>query len=116
MGILGVIYTSVAQVNSDRTVRVGVVSASGFTPTDRWLNVGCIWHTYLETLQECRSRRRIGLIIQDFRETCVSRSLTFRLEDAMALNPLSKEESCRVYNCDDKRLSGSNKRWIFKSM
>ncbi len=36
-----------------------------------------------ETLEECRSRRRIGWIIQDFRETCVSRSLTFRLETKM---------------------------------
>ncbi len=50
---------------------------------DRWLNVWCIWHTYLETLQEFRSRRWIGWIIQDFRETCVSRSLTFRLETKM---------------------------------
>ncbi len=57
-----------------------VVSASA---TDRWLNVWCTWHTYLETLQECRSRRRIGWIIQDFRETCVSRSLKFRLETKM---------------------------------
>ncbi len=47
------------------------------------VNVWCIWHTYLETLQECRSRRRIGWIIQDFQETCVSRSLTFRLETKM---------------------------------
>ncbi len=52
-------------------------------PTDRWLNVWCIWHTFLETLQECRSRRRIGWIIQDFRETCVSCSLTFHLETKM---------------------------------
>ncbi len=52
-------------------------------PTDRWLKVWCIWHTYLETLQECRSRRRIGWIIQDFRETCVSHSLTFCLETKM---------------------------------
>ncbi len=42
-----------------------------------------IWHTYLETLQECWSRRWIGWIIQDFRETCVSRSLTFCLETKM---------------------------------
>ncbi len=35
------------------------------------LNVWCIWHTYLETLQECRRRQRIGWIIQDFWETCV---------------------------------------------
>ncbi len=60
-----------------------LVSASDVTPTDRWLNVWCIWHTYLETLQECRSRSRIGWIIQDFRETCVSRSLTFHLETKM---------------------------------
>ncbi len=60
-----------------------LVSASDVTLTDRWLNVWCIWHTYLETLQECRSRRRIGWIIQDFWETCVSRSLTFRLETKM---------------------------------
>ncbi len=50
---------------------------------DRWLNVWCIWHTYLETLQECWSLHRIGWIIQDFRKTCVSRSLTFRLETKM---------------------------------
>ncbi len=56
----------------------GFISAS-----DRWLNVWCIWHTYLETLQECRSRRRIGWIIQDFQQTCVSRSLTFHLETKM---------------------------------
>ncbi len=30
-------------------------------------------------------------------------------KDAVAPNPLTKEESRRVYNCDDKRLSGSNK-------
>ncbi len=64
-------------------VRSMVVSASDATPTDRWLNVWCIWHTYLETLQECRSRRRIGWIIQDSQETCVSRSLTFCLETKM---------------------------------
>ncbi len=61
-----------------------LVSASDVTRTDRWLNVWCIWYTYLETLQECRSRRRIGWIIQDFRETCVSHSLTFRLETKMS--------------------------------
>ncbi len=64
-------------------ISANIVSAPDVTPTDRWLNVWCIWHTYLETFQECRSRRRIGWIIQDFRETCVSRSLTFRLETKM---------------------------------
>ncbi len=37
-------------------------------------------------------------------------------KDAVTPNPLTKEESRRVYKCDDKRLSGSNKCWIFKSM
>ncbi len=35
------------------------------------------------------------------------RSLTFRLETKMVPNPLTKEESRRVYKCDDERLSGS---------
>ncbi len=66
-----------------------VVSASDVTPTDRWLNVWCIRHTKVETLQELRSRHRIGWIIQDFRETCVSRSLTFLPgnKDAVMPNP-----------------------------
>ncbi len=37
-------------------------------------------------------------------------------KDAVAPNPLTKEESRRVYNCDGERLSGSTKRWIFKSL
>ncbi len=39
-------------------------------------------------------------------------------KDAVMPNPLTKEESRRVYNCDDKHLwiLGSTKRWIFKSM
>ncbi len=37
-------------------------------------------------------------------------------KDAVTPNPLTKEESRRVYKCDDERLSGSTKRWIFKSM
>ncbi len=32
----------------------------------------------------------------------------------MAPNTLTKEESRRVYKCDDERLSGSTKCWIFK--
>ncbi len=50
---------------------------------DRWINLWCIWHNYLEKFQECRSRRRIGWIIQDFWETCVSCSWTFHLETKM---------------------------------
>ncbi len=75
-----------------------LVSASDVTPTDRWLNVWCIWFTFLETLQECRSRRRIGWIIQDFRETCVSRSLTFRVETKM---PWRQSPSWKK-KCDEK--------------
>ncbi len=37
-------------------------------------------------------------------------------KDAVTPNPLTKEESRRVYKCDDERLSGSTKCWIFKSM
>ncbi len=37
-------------------------------------------------------------------------------KDAVTPNPLTKEESRRVYKCDDERLSGSTKRWIFKIM
>ncbi len=32
-----------------------IVSTSDVTPTAHWLNVWCIWFTYLKTLQECRS-------------------------------------------------------------
>ncbi len=34
-------------------------------------------------------------------------------KNAMAPNPLTKEESRCVYNCNDKHLSGSTKCWIF---
>ncbi len=37
-------------------------------------------------------------------------------KDAVMPNPLTKEESPHVYNCDDKRFSGSTKHWILKSM
>ncbi len=60
-----------------------LVSASDVTPTERWLNVWCIWHTKVEKLKEFQSRRQIGWIIQDFQETCVTRSLTFCLETKM---------------------------------
>ncbi len=52
--------------------RLVVVSASDVTPTDHWLNVWCIWHTFLETLQECWSHHLTGWIKPDFRETWVS--------------------------------------------
>ncbi len=75
-----------------------VVSASDVTPTDRWLNVWCIWRTFLETLQECRSRHLTGWIIQDFRETCVSRSLTFCLETKMPRRQtLSRKKKAVVF-------------------
>ncbi len=82
-------------------------------PTDHWLHVWCIWHTKkVETLQEFRSRHLICWIIQDFWETHVLRSLTFRLKTKMPWyqTPLTNEESHHVY------LLGSTKRWIFKSM
>ncbi len=60
-----------------------LVSASDITPTDCWLNIWCIWHTNVETLQEFQSHHRIGWILRDFREKCVWWSLTFYLETKM---------------------------------
>ncbi len=37
-------------------------------------------------------------------------------KNAVVPNPLTKEESHRVYKCDGERLSGLTKLWIFKSM
>ncbi len=37
-------------------------------------------------------------------------------KDAVTPNSLMKEESRRVYNCDDEHLSESTKRWIFKTV
>ncbi len=37
-------------------------------------------------------------------------------KDSVTPNPLTKEKSRHVYNCDNERLSGSTKCWIFKSM
>ncbi len=61
-----------------------IVSASDVTPMERWLNVWCIWHTKVETLQEFRSGSTGN-------------------KNAVTPNPLTKEESRRVYNSDDKR-------------
>ncbi len=98
-------------------VREHLVSASDVTPMDCWLNVWCIWYTYLETLHDCRSCCRIGWIVQDFRETCVLRSLMFHLETkAVTPPPLTKEESRSVYKCDGERLSESTKCWNFKNV
>ncbi len=94
-----------------------VVSASYVTSTECWLNVWCIWYTYLETLQEFRSHQWICWIIQDFRETCVSCSLTFRLETKMPWRQTpSRKKKAAEFTTDDERLSGSTKHWIFKSM
>ncbi len=60
-----------------------VVSASDVTPTERWLNGWYIWHTFLETLQECRSRHLTGWIKPDFWETRGSRLFSARRETNM---------------------------------
>ncbi len=50
-----------------------------------------------------------------FRETCVT---FFNVppgnKNAVMPNSLIEEKSHCVYNCDDERLSGSTKCWIFK--
>ncbi len=103
--------------SAEGVITAHIVSTSDVTPTERWLNVWCIWHSFLETLQECRSRHLTSLIKPDFWETRVSRLFSVRRETKMPWpNLLTKEESHRVYKCDDERLSGSTKRWIFKSM
>ncbi|XP_051741942.1 uncharacterized protein LOC127508209 isoform X1 [Ctenopharyngodon idella] len=41
--------------------------------------------------------------------------LNFGLEtNAVMVNPLMEEERHHVYNCDNERFPGSNRRWIFK--
>ncbi len=48
---------------------------------------------------------------------CVSRSLMFRLETKMQWRQTpSRKKKAVVFTTDDERLSGSTKRWIFKSM
>ncbi len=42
--------------------------------------------------------------------------MQIRCRDAKPPPPPTKEESRRVYNCDDERISGSAKHWIFKIM
>ncbi len=37
-------------------------------------------------------------------------------KDAVAPNSLIEEESCRVYNCENERLSVSTKLWIFENV
>ncbi len=64
-------------------VRCSPVSTSDVTPTDRWLNVWCIWHTFLDTFQECQSHHLTGWIKPDFRETRVSRLFSVRWETKM---------------------------------
>ncbi len=60
-----------------------IISDSDVMPTDCWLNVWCIWHTKLETLQGFRSCHLIGWILQDFWEMGVSHSLKFCLKTKM---------------------------------
>ncbi len=95
-----------------------VVSASDVMPTDRWLNIWCIWHTKSGNTSGVSKSSLDWLNYTGFPGDV--RVAFFNVppgnKDAVTPNPLTKEESHRVYNGDDKRLSGSNKRWIFKSM
>ncbi len=93
-----------------------VVSASDIMPTGPWLNVWCIWYTYLETLQECRSCRRIGWI---FRRRVVCSS-SFRLETKMPWRQTpSRKKKAVVFTtvtsaCQDQLNAGFSKCEIFK--
>ncbi len=92
-----------------------IVLASDATPTDRWLNVWCIWHTKVETLQEFHKSSSDLLNYTGFPgDVCVAFfNVVPGNKEAVMPNPLTKE-SRRVYNCDDERLLGSTKRWISK--
>lgn len=48
-------------------------------PMNHWLNIGCIQHTKLETLQDFEIHHLIGWILQDFWETCGLCFLTVHL-------------------------------------
>ncbi len=77
-------------------MQVTLILVSASDVTDHWLNVWCIWYTYLETLQECRSRCRIGWLMQEFRETCVLRSLMFCLETKMPWHQITSRKKKAV--------------------
>ncbi len=82
-------------------IRVFLVSAPDLTHgplANRLMHM----YTYLETLQECWSRRRIGWIIQDFWETFVSRFLMFLLETKRPWRqtPPRKKKAVSVYKCE----------------
>ncbi len=66
------VWVSQSQRVTDRSLVLylqqhrGVVSAADATPTERWLNVWCVWqwHPKVEPLQECRvSGRRVCRVL-----------------------------------------------------
>ncbi len=85
-----------------------LVSASDVTPTECWLNVWCIWHTFLETLQECRSRHLTGWIKPDFRETRVSRLFSVHRETNMPWRqtPSRKKKAVEFTNVTTNAYQG----------
>ncbi len=94
-----------------------LVSASDVMPTDRWLNIWCIWHTYLETLQEFEVV--IGLVeLCRISGRCVCHVLYCSAwkQRCRGAKPPHERRKPLFSNCDGECLSGSTKRCIFKSM
>ncbi len=93
-----------------------IVSASDVTPTDRWL-IMHMAHKSENTSGVSKSSSDWLNYTGFPGDLCVA---FFNVppgnKDGMTTNPLTKEESHRVYNWDDKCLSGSTKRRIFKSI
>ncbi len=71
-----------------------LVLASDITSTEHWLNVWCVWHTYLETLQSSSDWLNYTWFPGD---VCIAFfNVPTGNKDSMAPNPLTKEESHRV--------------------
>ncbi len=106
---------------TDRSVRrymkpnTPLVSASGVTPTERWLNVWCIWHTFWKHF------RSVKVVIWLVELNRISGRCVFIFgppgnKDAVAQNPSRKKKAFVFTKCDDEHLSGSTEHCIFKSM
>ncbi len=81
-----------------------VVLASDVTPTERWLNVWCIWHTFWKHFTSVE----VVIWLVELNRNSGDASVAFIFgppgnKDAVVPNPLMKEESRRVYKCDDEQ-------------
>ncbi len=93
-------YRPIDYLNNNATPRLFLSSKNAKN------SLALSWRLVLPSLSLRRHiHHLIGWILQNFHETCVPPES----KDVVALNPLMEEQSRRVYNCDDQRLSGSTK-------